>query len=214
MRLAIILFIVLYSTSFSSDEAASIYVIPGINEIKVNIVNDLEQDVGNLRFSLNQSTLPQGINIVSDSLVAYTAEDNIAAIFLKLEVSDSIEAGLYAVPLTLYDDNHTWDYSLDLQVDKPIPSEYDLAQNYPNPFNLSTIIKYSLPGDNGNVKIEIYDVTGAKVRTLVNKEQKAGEYSIQWDGRNDNNMVIASGVYIYRIKAGTYTNAKKMLLLK
>lgn len=89
-----------------------------------------------------------------------------------------------------------------------IPIVYDLAQNYPNPFNPSTTIRYQIPQD-GIVTLKIYDILGSEVATLVNEEKVAGKYEV-----NFNASSLASGVYIYKIQAGSFINSKKMLLLK
>ncbi|RPI17499.1 MAG: T9SS C-terminal target domain-containing protein [Ignavibacteriae bacterium] len=89
-----------------------------------------------------------------------------------------------------------------------IPSQYKLNQNYPNPFNPKTIINYQLPMSNF-VKLAIYDALGKEVTTLVNEEQKAGIYEVEWDGTN-----YSSGLYYYKIQAGEYSEVKKMILLK
>jgi len=90
-------------------------------------------------------------------------------------------------------------------------------QNYPNPFNPTTTIQYSLPYDS-NVKIEIFDILGHRIRTLVNQRKNAGVYQIEWDGRNNYGRRVASGLYIYQIKAGSGKNkfekAKNMILLR
>lgn len=85
---------------------------------------------------------------------------------------------------------------------------YQLNQNYPNPFNPSTVISYQLPTA-GFVTLNIYDVLGREVRTLVNQREHAGNYSVTFDAHH-----LPSGVYFYRLQAGTYTQTKKLLLLK
>ena len=86
-------------------------------------------------------------------------------------------------------------------------------QNYPNPFNPGTTIRYQLP-EQQFVKIEIFNSLGEVVNTIVNQNQTAGEYSINWNGRNSSGQSLASGIYIYRIKAGSFVDSKKMMLLK
>jgi len=90
----------------------------------------------------------------------------------------------------------------------PLLSEYKLYQNYPNPFNPITKIEYSLP-ENSFVEIKIYDIFGKEVETLINKKQTMGMYSLQWQPKN-----ITSGIYFYRIKAGKYSETKKMVYIK
>ena len=89
-----------------------------------------------------------------------------------------------------------------------VPIRFGLSQNFPNPFNASTIIQYSIPTAS-NVTIEIYDILGRKVETLVQGEQPAGYHQVRWDA-NDH----SSGMYFYRIQAGEYTKTRKMVLLK
>lgn len=89
-----------------------------------------------------------------------------------------------------------------------IPANYELSQNYPNPFNPSTIIKFGLP-ENSKVLLEVYNVLGEKVATLINAELKAGYHSITFDARN-----LTSGVYFYRIETSKFNDVKKMILVK
>jgi hypothetical protein len=91
---------------------------------------------------------------------------------------------------------------------KPIPVSYSLGQNYPNPFNPATMIRYALPAVS-DVQIKVYDIFGREVTTLVNRQQPAGEYSINFNASN-----LASGIYFYRISAGKYTETKRMMLIK
>lgn len=92
--------------------------------------------------------------------------------------------------------------------DQAIPSEYLLKTNYPNPYNPTTTINYQLP-IKGFVMLKIYDILGREVATLVNEQKDPGSYSVNFDASR-----LASGVYIYQIRANDYVNSKKMLLLK
>lgn len=94
-----------------------------------------------------------------------------------------------------------------------VPLEFTLEQNYPNPFNPETTIRYQLK-EISRVKLEIFNVLGQKVRTLVDGQVDTGSHSIVWDGRNDIGVSIASGVYIYRIKAGNFVKSRKMVLVR
>jgi beta-glucosidase len=94
--------------------------------------------------------------------------------------------------------------------EKPMPTAYNLAQNFPNPFNPVTSIQYSIP-DPGNVKLTIYDMLGREVAVLVNKEQSAGTYNVKFDAGSLN---LSSGMYIYKLQAGSFSETKKLMLLK
>ncbi len=94
-----------------------------------------------------------------------------------------------------------------------VPAKFDLDQNYPNPFNPTTTIKYQLAKPS-NVTLQVYNVMGQLVTTLVNKNQNAGYYTIIWNGLNEHGEQVATGVYFYRLNAGSFNSIKKMLLLK
>ena len=89
-----------------------------------------------------------------------------------------------------------------------IPKTYALDQNYPNPFNPTTIINYQIPNNN-YVTLKVYDVLGNKVKTLVDGYKTQGSYSVNFNAGN-----LASGIYFYQLKAGSFTATKKLLLLK
>lgn len=96
--------------------------------------------------------------------------------------------------------------SIDNEIKLPI--QFMLNQNYPNPFNPTTIIKYQIP-ELSYVRIKVFDVIGNEIEALVNEEKSAGEYEIEFDGTN-----LTSGVYFYQLRAGDYTETKKMILLR
>jgi len=87
-------------------------------------------------------------------------------------------------------------------------NKYTLYHNYPNPFNPTTKIKYSVP-QTSQVQIKVFDVLGNEIETLVNEEKRIGTYEITWYAEN-----LPSGVYFYQIKAGSFVETKKMILMK
>jgi hypothetical protein len=94
-----------------------------------------------------------------------------------------------------------------------LPETFAVKQNYPNPFNPGTTIEYQVPR-RSEVSLVIYNTLGQKVRTLLDQTVEAGFFKAVWDGRDENNVSVASGVYIYIIKAGKFKQARKMLLVK
>ena len=94
-----------------------------------------------------------------------------------------------------------------------IPETFALLQNYPNPFNPSTTIEFQMP-KNGFVELKVYDVAGREITTLISEMKNAGAYHVTWNGVDKHGANAASGVYFYRINAGSFTQIKKMLLLK
>lgn len=116
-------------------------------------------------------------------------------------------------------DDHTgiyqiWAASIDLntigirKIDSEAPDKFSLDQNFPNPFNPNTSITYQLMY-NSDVSLKIYDLTGKEVMTLVNEKQNVGKYTVTFSGAD-----LSSGFYLYRIKAGEFTIAKKMILIR
>jgi hypothetical protein len=93
-------------------------------------------------------------------------------------------------------------------IEMPAIEDFALESNYPNPFNPTTQISYQLP-ENSFVNLVVYNVIGQKVAELVNQEQTSGKYTVKFDASN-----LPSGVYIYKLQAGEFSDVKKMLLTK
>ena len=98
-----------------------------------------------------------------------------------------------------------------------IPDVFSLHQNYPNPFNPVTTIQYDIP-EASLVRMDVYDILGRKVRTLVNHQHQAGYHAVMWNGQNDHGVPVATGMYIYRItaesEAGNFVSVKKLIMMK
>jgi hypothetical protein len=92
--------------------------------------------------------------------------------------------------------------------DPVLPASFELAQNYPNPFNPTTTIGFSV-ATRRHVSLDVFNVLGQEVATLVNEERAPGHYAVTWDG-----STMATGVYFYRLRAGEYTATRKMVLVK
>jgi glucose/arabinose dehydrogenase len=102
---------------------------------------------------------------------------------------------------------------VDTPTDKTIPTSFRLDQNYPNPFNPATTIHFEVASAS-NVKIIVYDILGKAVRTLVDRKFSPGGYSESWNGRDNNNRPVVSGVYVVRMQAGDFVAARKIVLVK
>lgn len=123
---------------------------------------------------------------------SFNSNDNYDAYLLKIDLESQLTA-----------------------IDAPAvtPGLFSLAQNYPNPFNPTTQIGFRLSYF-GNVDLKIYDVQGKLVKTLINENRQAGEYSVVWNGTDDNGKKVSSGIYIYRLKSGDFYEARTMVLLR
>ena len=94
-----------------------------------------------------------------------------------------------------------------------VAKTFELYQNFPNPFNPTTNIEFALTKAS-DIKLEIFNVVGQKVQTLVSSQMQPGIYSVTWDGRDSRGNSVVSGVYLYRLVAGNTVQTKKMILLK
>ena len=113
------------------------------------------------------------------------------------------------------DFNGTFEYSDVVAVEVTVPLEFTLEQNYPNPFNPSTVIKYTIP-ENGFITLDVYNLLGEKVASLINGVHDAGRYEISFDASNlpAGRQGLASGIYVYSLRSGSFNSVKKMLLMK
>jgi hypothetical protein len=93
------------------------------------------------------------------------------------------------------------------------PAAFALFQNYPNPFNPTTLLQFGLPTA-AHVRVEVFDILGRRVRTLMDETREAGLHSLTWDGHDDYGRQVGSGVYLYRLRTREYAETRKMLLMK
>ncbi len=112
-----------------------------------------------------------------------------------------------------YRDLHRTAPIVGIEPDQNALVSFELRQNYPNPFNPATNIEFRIVNSEF-VTLEIYDLLGREVKTLVNEHRVAGNYSVQWDGTDDAGQPAASGVYLYRLKAGDFSQTRKMVLMR
>ena len=94
-----------------------------------------------------------------------------------------------------------------------IPEQFALLQNHPNPFNPETEIRFALP-QASHVVLKIFTMIGEEIRTLVDEQREAGYHSVNWDGKDENGHPVASGVYLYQLRAGSFSQVQKMNLLR
>ena len=121
--------------------------------------------------------------------------------------------GVYYYRLKQIDRDGTFEFSKIQSVDVVTPLNFELQQNYPNPFNPETRIAFTLP-QTVNVSIQIYDVAGRLVRTLVDGQVQAGHHQVTWKGRNDQGVIVSSGVYMYQIKTAEHLEIRKLVFAK
>lgn len=137
-------------------------------------------------------------------------------LFVEEDGSAGIHNTKYAVGILQLALRDLGDIVTSVEVDASapgIPESYALGQNYPNPFNAETAISYSLTKEEA-VVLEVRNTLGQRVRTLVQANQQPGAYVVRWDGRDDQGLSLGSGIYFYRLEAGTFSSTKRMTLLQ
>ncbi len=169
----------------------------------LNKAEDLETPFNELSFSAKVS--PEDLSVVLDtdnSLLTVSSDGFTGEGILTFTVIDAEEDST-SINIIL---NVTMGTSNENEYETPV--EYSLSQNYPNPFNPSSTIKYGIP-EAAVVKLEVYNLLGQKVKTLVDERQSAGFHTVSFDATD-----LSSGMYIYRIEAGSFVQIKKMTLIK
>lgn len=166
-------------------------------------------------FTGAQGAISYTVSVSNSAIVTATITNNVLTVTKKVSGSASITVtGTDAFDGSRI--NHTFAVNVvsDVETGEVVPTEFTLSQNYPNPFNPSTTIKFGLPKE-APVTLEIYNVLGVKVRTLIAGEtMSASFHTLVWDGKDDGGVAVPSGVYLYRVHADKFQASKKMTLIK
>ncbi|MDP6611099.1 MAG: lamin tail domain-containing protein [Candidatus Marinimicrobia bacterium] len=172
--------------------------VSAVNAYDWSIIDDsgveclIDDDMANMATNSAMSALTEG-----ETLANVSGIFNFSFGTYKIQIRDMADLGQLGI-----DDDFAG-----------VAREFALYPNYPNPFNPETRIRFQL-AENSNVRLMIYDVLGRKVRTLVSERMDAGHHVLNWNGLNDAGADVASGMYVYRIKAGDFIAHRKMLLVR
>jgi hypothetical protein len=182
----------------------------GVKTPFTGVVND--QNTGSGKLSFN-GAYPSGAtgksNVLTVTFIVYgpnTVDLNFTAMLSALDFT-------HRVPILTVNDAALVTGIEEQGSETALPEEFALGQNYPNPFNPETEIKYDLPKES-QVMLAVFNLVGQKVRTLVNNRTAPGRYSVTRTGTDQSGKTLASGVYIYRLQAGDFVQAHRMLLVK
>ena len=190
-------------------ELSSFSVIVVSDKINLTWTTLSEANNHNLGFQIERS--PDGENFVS---IAFVEGHGTSTIIHNYRYIDNeVNSGEYYYRLKQIDFDGSYEYSDAVKVVIGVPDKFYLSQNYPNPFNPETEIKYQLPAAS-SVNIKVYNIIGQEIKTLFSGHQSAGYYSVKWNGTNNQGMKVASGLYIYKMEAGSFIDVKKIVFLQ
>ncbi|MFQ5752387.1 MAG: T9SS type A sorting domain-containing protein, partial [bacterium] len=191
--------------------------------------NHVEMANNMLPTGLSYTIAPSGINFEKMVELTFFYEDNDMAILSENDLAVAYLDNNNWVVLggELYRDeksitvlvNRTGSYSLiinkftESENELEVPSEFYLQQNYPNPFNPKTTIRFGLPKSVHTI-IRIINLKGQIISTLIDETLHAGEHVIEWNGTDDKNVPVASGVYLYQLQADDFIHTRKLVLVK
>lgn len=188
----------------------------------LGIADDKDGSNNDIRYYSNANTIfPPTSNVMKSRLMSETNHILSKFIFVNESGNGSLPSNGTIILFAQYKSIKIGDIKaftlktlgVDVEQVSTIPEDFSLSQNYPNPFNPTTKIEFALPRQS-NVSLKIYDVIGREVATLLNEEKSAGRFVVEWNGKNTLNRQVASGVYFYKLEAGSFLQTKKMLMLK
>lgn len=196
-----------YAVVDNANRTTRITILPGDMVYPLPAVSFVDGVVAELFFSVAASVSPHRASI--DSIYTDSVLGADVHIFTRIDVSDNTGIGVFLpgfiggdieilMPTGVEDD----------QFESSLPANYALAQNYPNPFNPSTIISFALPRA-GNVSLDVFNILGQQVLTLLDEHREAGVHQIEFDGAN-----FPSGIYFYRLEHADGSTTRKMTLVK
>lgn len=205
---------------------------PGNSSLRLQVSAAVEVSGVELLFSASGKSSPIEINCLVSGMEVFSgwAQDGTFRVgLIDLSGQVSIEEGTIDVLRMAYDADaefnvvsvFMYDRSADemlvrierLNGEMALPKAFELHQNWPNPFNPATNINYELP-EAAHVQVDVYNILGQHVRQLENVDRNPGRYSIRWDSLDDTGRPVASGVYLYRLRAGEFVTTRKMILMK
>ncbi len=205
-----------YTATFSTDAGLPVELITFqafTANNKIELKWETATEVNNYGFEIERAEDSNQINWEKIGFVEGNGNSNSPKQYTF--VDNSVLSGKYFYRLKQIDIDGSFEYSNIIEIDLSMVTEFNLAQNYPNPFNPNTIIKYSIPqletlhANSQQVQLKIYDILGREIATLVNEKQSPGNYEVTFDA-----VGLPTGIYFYKLTAGSFTDVKKMILMK
>lgn len=166
-------------------------------------------EVNNFGFEIERARLSKDNTSISWDKIGFVnghGNSNSPKEYIFVDSKPLLEGALYR--LKQIDNNGVFRYSMVLEFGVGLLKDFVLVQNYPNPFNPSTVISYIIPSSS-DVRIEVYDVLGKLIKTLVDEKQETGIYKVNFNAEE-----LSNGIYFYKMHAGNFMAIKKMIILK
>ena len=184
---------------------------------KVNLRWQTETEIDNYGFEVERSIKNSTDESIWKKIGFVNGHGNSNSVKKYSFIDSDLTGGtIFQYRLKQIDTNGSYSLSDAVEVEV-IPKEFVLFQNYPNPFNPSTEIKFQL-NEKGILKLSVMDILGREIKTLANSAYEPGSYKVKWNGNDDNNNGVSTGVYLYKIEFNSESNKivqlKKMLFVK
>ncbi len=210
-----LLAVYLFTGLVNAESMTMLNLKPGRNEVVLTVSNKWLYDI-KASIHFDDKAIPSWLDIDMENPVVIVNENSTlpARVKLFLNVQDTAPRKITEIPYHLQDVNgNRWNNSLHVMVmnqeEESAVIDYDLRENFPNPFNATTTISYSIAYGN-TVSLKVYNTLGQEVKTLINEFKQPGHYTIQWDGTNNRNQNVSTGLYFYRLTAGSFIKTRKM----
>ena len=214
-KLLFIFIFTLFSTEIIAQGTGSLRLYAGDNIITFGLANESGTVVKSIKIISDTEKFPKWLR-VEESLVPLDFMSGALELSLQINVDQGHEGEVVSLPLILIGDTgHRWYVEPFATIEVRKITKNELLPNFPNPFNPETTINYRLAGNTDQeTKLVIYNAIGQEIRTLVQKFQSAGEYIVHWDGTNNLGQKVSSGIYMYHLTSGDFSQTRRMMLLK
>lgn len=188
----------------------------GASRVGLTLINRTNNEAVAVSASVDKAKLPAWLSVQCEpgAVTVPGGSQSARKLFLVFTLADAPANAEFSVPLTLRDAyGSTWTQQIRVRSAASLPCPDALIGNYPNPFNPDTAISFSLASSR-DTRLVIYNALGQKVRVLADGMVTAGKHTIRWDGKNDAGQRVSSGVYYYKLSAGKFAEARKMVLVE
>ena len=220
LKLFLFFFLILFPLDTLANEIPTFLLNEGVNKVALSVLNNWNKDLNDVGVVVDRGKLPSWLTISEgeQTIDILRGEQGKEKFILSFIVTGAPLNAFAEIPYSLKDNRgNIWNFTVKVTTgegDGSAPEAFDaLYENFPNPFNPTTTIKYSLK-ENRHTKLVIYNSLGQVICTLVNDRQDAGIHNVRWDGKDEFGKQVSSGLYIYRLKAGSFVKTRRMTMLE